>query len=407
MEGVRKTAVHISAVIKRILFIGFSIQIVLGLMWLYRNFVQVQDFGEPDCALYGWFFRLIGENHHVMYFLQLGCAFLSGNCLMKRLGAENIPGKGLQRLFTAWGGLVMLTFPFALQCHLAIQPYSFMASFFMAMLSFLLGSFARQREAVSSGRAWKRKIGYLAMSLFCAGLIIALSGVADRDKREEPGRSFEAAMASRFAWTTIWEDREYWSEELRQMAETVVWETAYFPHNMKILQTELETKAGKEGAKEYYLEIAKTGWELHSSKVIRQIGWDALGYIITPPVVQWQLKGNAYDSYTGRNYEIMRNHEPVLTRYYVDYAGWWFCWMLILSFLLTVLQVFLVKTIDWRRLILSVICCLSVSGVLTVILVMRGAGVMDYRQTIAVNELWLIWALLLMKRKIGKYRERE
>ena len=81
--------------------------------------------------------------------------------------------------------------------------------------------------------------------------------------------------------------------------------------------------------------------------------------------------------------------------------------MLILSFILTVLQALLAEAADWRRIIMSVICCLSVSGVLTVVLVMRGAGVMDYRQTIAVNELWLIWALLLMKRGRGKCRERE
>lgn len=397
MGFVKKAAVHIGAVIKKILFIGFSIQIILGLMWLYRNFGQVQDFGEPDSALYGWFYVLIGKNHFIMYLLQLIAAFLAGNCLLKRFGTAPAPGRGWGGPLKLWKGLAMLTFPFALQCHLAIQPYSFMASLSLVLLSFLQGGFGRRRKGSPTAGAWKKRIGCLAGAAVCAGLVVLLSGAADRENGEEPGRSFEAAMASRFAWPTIWNDREYWPEELRQMTEDVLWEVAYFPNNMKILQARLEESVGKEEAKAHNLQIAKTGWEIHSSTVIRQIGWDVLGYMFTPPVFQWQLKGNAYDSYTGRNYEIMRDHEPVLTRYYVDYACWWFGWMLLLALILTGIRLLLIKETDWRRSLIYLICCLAVAGAWAVFLAMRGAGMMDYRLTIAVNELWLVWALLLME----------
>lgn len=398
---------HIGSVIKKILFIGFSIQIVLGLIWLYRNFGQVQDFGEPDSALYGCLYALTGKNHSVMYLLQLAAAFLAGNCLLGRLGMPPVWRNVSGGLLTTWRGLVLLTYPFALQCHLAIQPYSFMSSLFLALLSLLPGGFGRRQKESSGAGAWKKRIGCLVGAAVCAGLIILLSGAADRDKREEPGRSFEAALASRFAWPTIWNDREYWPEELRQMTEGVLWETAYFPNNMKILQARLEESVGKEEAKAYNLQIAKTGWELHSSTVIRQIGWDVLGYMFTPLVFQWQLKGNAYDSYTGRNYEIMRDHEPVLTRYYVDYACWWFGWMLLLALVLTGIRLLRTKERDWRGSLIYLICCLAAAGAWAVLLAMRGAGRMDYRQTIAFNELWLVWALLLMKQWDGKCRERE
>ena len=403
MDGGKRAAAHIAAVMKKILLIGFSIQTVLGLVWLFRNFGQIQDFGEPDSALYEWFFRLMGENHRIMYLLQLAAAFSAGNCLCSSLGA-GFPGGGVRSgdyaggLWKLWRGLVLLTFPFALQCHLAIQPYSFMASLFMVLLSLLVKSLGGRRAGSRAAGAWKRRTGCLAGAVLCAGFLVLLSGAADPEHREEPGRSFEGAMASRFAWPTIWNDQVYWTEELRQMTEDVMWETAYFPHNMKKLQARLEERVGKDGAKAYYLQMAKTGWEIHSSMVIRQIGWDVLGYMISPPIIWQQLMGNAYDSYTGRNYEVMRDHEPILTRYYVDYACWWFGWMLVLSLGLTAIRMLLEKEPGWRKRMISLICCLVFSGIWAVILTMRGAGMMDYRQTIAVNALWLIWALLLMER---------
>ncbi len=412
MDVVKRAAAHMAAVMRIILFIGFSIQIALGLVWLFCNFGNVQDFGEPDSALYEWLFGLAGKNHRVMYLLQLTAAFWAGNCLCGSLGAGsgspegeehscNGSGKGSKSfggLWKLWSGLVLLTFPFALQCHLAVQPYSFMASLFMVLLSFPVKSLRGRRTGSRAAGGWKRRTGRLAGAAVCAGLLVLLSGATDREHREEPGRSFEAAMASRFAWPTIWNDRVYWTEDLRQIAtDDVLWEIAYYPHNMEKLQARLEERAGKDGAKAYYLQIAKTGWEIHSSMVIRQIGWDVLGYMITPPVFQQQLMGNAYDSYTGRNYEVMRDHKPMLTRYYVDYACWWFGWMLVLVFGLTAIRMFLKRTPGWRKRMISLICCLIFSGVCSAILAMRGAGIMDYRLTIAVNELWLIWALLQME----------
>lgn len=409
-----------AAVMRIILFIGFSVQIALGLVWLFCNFGNVQDFGEPDSALYEWLFGLAGKNHRVMYLLQLTAAFWAGNRLCGSLGAGgsspegetpsgNGSGKGFGGfggLWKLWRGLALLTFPFALQCHLAVQPYSFMASLFMVLLSFVVKGLRGRRTGSRAAGGWKRRTGCLAGAVICAGLLVWLSGAADPERREEPGRSLEAAMASRFAWPAIWNDRGYWTEDLRQIAtDDVLWEVAYFPHNMKILQARLEEQAGKEGAKAYSLQIARTGWAVHSSMVIRQIGWDVLGYMITPPVFQQQLMGNAYDSYTGRNYEVMRDHKPILTRHYVDYACWWFGWMLALAFGLTAIRMFVERAPGWRKRMISLICCLIFSGVWSVILAMRGAGIMDYRLTIAVNELWLIWAILFMEqgnREIGR-----
>ena len=52
MQVVKKAFAHVGAVIRGMFFIGFTIQILLGLAWMCCNFGQVQDFGEPDTALY-------------------------------------------------------------------------------------------------------------------------------------------------------------------------------------------------------------------------------------------------------------------------------------------------------------------------------------------------------------------
>ena len=386
MQHVRKAAPHVRAVIKRILFIGFSVQIALGIFWMCGNFMQVQDFGEPDSALYGSLYGLLGRIPQVMYVLQLSLAFFAGYHFLQRLRPERIA-------FALWRGLALLTFPFAMQCHLAVQPYSFMGSLFLLMLSFLLEIRSRKR------------LGYLALAAVCGAGYLALSGLADIQRRESPGHSFEGAMASRFSWPTMWNDLGRMPEELRGKVEDVIWEASVCPDNMRLLYAALEDRVGVEKAREFYLEMARVGWEYHAPMIVRQIGWDILGYCVTPIVFQLQMEGDAYDAYSGRNYEIMRDHAPVLTRNYVDYSCWWFAWVLALSAAVTAAGAFLEKgRLPLRGILGSAIVCAVLSGLLAGVLTMCGAGRMDYKYTIAVNELWLIWALLLMG---GERRERK
>ena len=57
----RKRTATLIAVLKRILFIGFSVQIILGLIWMGGNFAHVQDFPEPEANLYNALLGVFGE----------------------------------------------------------------------------------------------------------------------------------------------------------------------------------------------------------------------------------------------------------------------------------------------------------------------------------------------------------
>lgn len=392
---------HFYAVIKGVLIIGFLVQILLGLLWMCCNFGQVQDFGGrssleagnlsdktaapdrtalngidsalEDFALYRGLFRLLGSQPSLMYLLQLAAAFLAGYFFLKGF---------LGRWYLVWCSLALLTFPFAMQCHLAVLPHSLMGSLFLLIPACL-------------GRALRgdRSLRFLGIAALCGVLALLLSGIFDKGHGGEPGRSFAAAAAGRAAWPTLWADYERWPEELQEIVEDVAWEAAFYPEGMRTLEAVIEERAGRERAEEYYGLLAKTAWEYHAPMIIRQIGWDALGYGVTPLIFRLQMEGEGYDSYSGRNYEAMRGNTPALTGIYVEYGCWWFGCSLALTVILAAVRCVMGGRIKWKSAAFAGICILM-SGVLIGILTMRGAGLMDYKYTIGVNELWLIWAFL-------------
>lgn len=377
--------------LKGMLFIGFSIQIVLGICWMCCNFGQAQGFGEADSVLYGGLVNILGERREIVYALQLTVAFFAGVLFLQSLRPV---GAGL----AVWRGLALLTVPFAMQCHLSLQPYSLMGSCFLLLLLAVL------KAKISGKRVW----AFLLAAAVCGALHVGLSGAADPDRLTAPGHSLAGAAASRFAWPTLWNDLVAYGEELRDILEPVAWEASLSPDNISLAQERLESQVGKQAAEEYYLQMARTGWERHGSMVLRQIGWDALGYAATSAVFPLQMEGRAYDSYSGRNYEVMRESAPRLTGAYVDYGCWWFLWMLALSALLL-----LFRRIDdimavgcrgsrGKAIVSCAGICILASGILVAALTMRGAGRMDYRETIAVNALWFMGPLLLMGGQKGE-----
>lgn len=393
MQVLKKAFAHMGAVIRGMLFIGFTVQILLGLTWMCCNFWQVQDFGEPKSALYVGLFRLLGEIPQLLYLLQLAAAFLAGDFFLKSFPRERDPAGGKGWFWSLWRGLALLAYPFAMQCHMAVLPFSFMGSLFLVMLSLLIRIPKKRR-----GQA----VGNLALAAVCAGLFVLLSGSVDASGREEPGNSLEAAAASRFAWPTIWHDQGNWTEDLREAVEDVLWEVSYYPENMKLLESALEERVGAGEAREYYRQMAEVAWRIHAPMIIRQIGWDVLGYTVTPVIFQLQLQGEAYDSYTGRNYEIMRGNSPVLTRNYINYGCWWFEAAFLLS--LSAMLAAAAQGISGigkclKALVCPAAICLVCSGILVGVLTMRGAGLMDYKYTALISQLWIFPALFFIEGK--------
>ena len=475
--GVRKwVSLRGRGVIKGMLLAGFGVQTALGLLWLCCNLGGVQDFPEPESALYQGVSGLFGKVPFLLYLMQRAAAGGAGYRFLSRfLWAAGSAGRKAGQA-ALWGSLALLAYPFALQCHLAVLPSSFQGSLFLLMLSFLLEllflrkwsrpgnfpeAFSHPGERAAGQflrcslwaplRRWsagKRTLCSAAGALCCLSLMVLLygpeglfygmnvpgtspegtvyseggdgqeeaggssgaGGAADMEQVSEGGvpgkegrngsrRSPESVLADRVAWPTLWQDHDRWTEYLPGVPDSVWWEASYCPGNLAVLQAAVEEALEEDAARALYREMTEYAWQVHWPMVVRQIGWDVLGYAVTPLVFQLQLQGEAYDSFTGRNYEVMRGQAPRLTRLYVDYGCWWYGAGLALGLCLMVVEFLAGKNRGWRRAAAALAVCALAAGIQTALFALRGAGVMDYKCTIAVSQLWPGMVLLLMGRE--------
>lgn len=420
----KKAARQLCITLGAILFIGFSIRIILGLAWMVSHFMEVQEFAPVNSGLYPMLMRVAGFFPQILYVLQLGAAFGAGWQILKVLGISH-------RLWRMWGALALLAFPMAMQCHMALLPYSFVSSLALLELSFCIRNLAENpfpsfTKLVQAGCCmlgltlllpeygwlgaiplvltvliklrimWKqvKRLLYscLLVIIFC-GMVGGIGNLVS--KGNDSSRSFWLSMASRTAWPTLWNDSRYWSQELRDLvSDAACWEIAVRAKNMEgILQPLLEGKVGAAQAEMYYQEMASVSWERHSSQILRQMIWDALIYGAPEAVLQLQLEGRSYDSASGRNYEIMMMRRPVLTKFYVSYSCWWFWVSLVLVVLLLLLRLITGGKLFQRQ--YPVFGAIAVLWMMVTVLyyIMQGSGIADYKCTIAAGQLWYVFIL--------------
>lgn len=459
----QKVAKAVLAVAGRVLFIGFSIQIILGICWMLCNFTGFQRFGESllceeigktlicdeyEGILYpvlilvtkGMEELILVPYRFILYLLQIGFAFWVSYQL---LGSFCVQEKSRR----VWGALAMLTFPMAMQCHLAVLPDSFVSSLLLLELAVVSGILINGRRVTPGsfvkalvcwvlavllrpeylyigipplvllslyglGKAWKddRKRMWYPLTLLV--LVVVLGGLLLMVKNftQEEGcydrvtKSRNAAMVSRLAWPYAGTDYEFWPGEVKaQFTFEEARQIDYYADHMdRILGRTLEEALGKERAEELFGEIAEIAWQNHKNEILHRTVWDAMGYTVSPLVLQRQFTGKIYDSYSGRNYDIMRSKTPFLTKYYMDYSCMWFGAGLVLTAVLEGVRLAagLTEKAERRkrlqklcRWLLTAVCCVFSSGVLVLVYTLRGAGMMDYKKSIAVTLLWICWML--------------
>lgn len=421
----KKAAEHILEIIKGVLFIGFGIQIILGIVWMCFNFTHLQEFSVSGGLLYQGMRALTGKAYVLLYAVQLALAVAVGYTFTGRCHGGN-------RFFRIWGSLCLLTLPMAMQCHLAISPYSMSSSLFLLELSFAV-KVLREKGGTLSGVAkecacWMALTlilpEYLLLGLFpvlltvllklpaflknlrCLGGIVLLTaafggmiaGIRELSGMEEHPFSRENVafcLFSRTGWPTIWHDAtSYWKDDeipgvSVQMLQDMSNRAEDFRRILKPLADEAFTE---DEAVAFFLKKASVGWILRPRQVIKQCGWDALCYGFSPMCLPAQLTGWGGSSYSGRNYELMLQRTPRLTGAFVRYGCWWFTAALPLS-VLAVLAGRLAggrsASAGDRRKIWS-LCMLSAAA-LAAGYTMRGAGMMDYKCTIAAVLLWVVW----------------
>ena len=428
----RKATGAVRLVMKNVFYMGFTVQICLGLVWMVGNLPKKQDFPLVEGGVYSLLAKAVGEVSWPVCLLQLFLALYAGYRLLK---AMRVKGRAMR----VFGSLALMTLPMAMQCHMALLPYSLVCSAELLKLSFVCGMTGKKADC-----CWRELVGLLACyavqvllwpGYWMPGAILPLLMLLWR----EPGMlrnrkvrlkgcvlalclaiaaaggyglhrvessngegSWRWALVKRVCWPTLWVDFDRMPEEIQEAVRDVIWISAHYPNHMDLyFKPAVDEAMAREDTEAALKQMAVQSWRVHYPMIVRQIGWDVLGYSVTPLVLPQQLAGQAYDSCSGRNYEIMRNRMPVLTKYYVYLACWWYGMSLGIALIAVVMSMIAEprKRKEAAVYRFPVSAVLFSAAVTVLFFTMQGAGVMDYKYTVWVNQLWILFGIAAVSKK--------
>lgn len=458
-------------VLRAALICGMGIQILLGLAWLINNVGGLQNFQESNLLLsgesaaydfhsgilYRAMAALMASHLWVLYGIQLAAAIVSAYWLISCFFYKE--NKTLQVICA----LAITAIPQAMQCHLAVLPWSLGTSLLLGETALWRRAWnLRGRTGGEDASQWAAErlaavmmLGWLLLLLilpvytwFALPMLWGILWQSGRGRRRA-GRRVCALTAGALLLCVItvncgW-NPAHWN---RKLAADALSRTGWphfqyiyegFPqdlHDEIGLVTARDVSAYADGVERALIpkleETHGTGettallWKLawiclrdNLRTGVKNIVWDMAAYHATPPILSMQLKGRAYDSYSGINYEQMRSRAPLLTKYYVAYGGRWWWMMLALAVA--------ARLFGGRRWGLSggkesgceggEMCAMDRTGRgirararvflhcwfpilagaewMILYFVLGGSGIMDYKKTLWVTILWYVAALCI------------
>lgn len=475
----QRTAKHIRGVLRAVLVCGMAVQILLGLAWLIKNMGGLQNFQESrvlltgegqETGLYsGVLYRslagLLSSHLWILYGIQLAAALTAGYGL-----TVSILHRG-NRLFGILGALALTTIPQALQCHLAVLPWSLGTSLFAGETALWLrqyrrhhgrqgteGSSAGERQGTEAGSvremrtatlmlggwllmllilpvyAWfilplvmaalwqmrkgKGKKGVLAWGLTVLLLCLGTLGVNCGFRPADWNRQLAADALSRWGWPYFQDNYEVIPPPLHEDIGLVTARevSAYADGVERVLIPKLEEQYGEEETTALLWKLTGICLRENLKKDVKNVIWDMAAYHAAPPILEMQLRGRAYESFSGINYEQMKNRAPVLTRYYVTYGGrWWWMMPALTAVIWLCMRPFYGKRSgtsaaavpsgiglppaqkELRSRLRDFVCRWLPVGIgvemMILCFVFSGSGIMDYKKAVWVTILWYLPAL--------------
>ena len=418
---------HVRAVVSRILFLGVSIQILLGLFWMLLAFDDRQEFVGSTYA--GCLDRCLAGIPYepAIYLLQLGVAFGAGYWLLEGLGARKL-------FWKIWGSLALVTYPYAMQCHMAILPDSLAFSCFLFMLAaglkrkrimylfwFLSALFLPEYlyfgviplavffwVSAKKKRNWRKTGAELLMIISVAVMVLGFHKISSTEHV-----SLEEAWFRRTVWSSFYQFYPDWPEEVK----AVITEEEYvaigrLPENMVlILQPKVKAVLGEKGARQWYREFSAFVFRANREQILKEMIKDVGGCLLPQIVAEIRLGGKGGSSYCIRNYEIMRKAHPFLTSCYLGYSVWWHVMGILGTFMLAVGRLRRIPenevkagSAKWY------LRCISTAGILSGVLMVGyytiwAFNLWDPKKALFVGLLWGLWMILETGLVIGFFPE--
>lgn len=386
---------HCTAVIRKVTFIGFGVQIILGILWMCNAFAGLHSPGKGIVC--------VGE----IVSFSAAVYFVLGSV------------RKLERWKSCFVILSVITFPMIMQCLVTVDTRVPAAALLLAEVGCILrelcpGEQERrwwfpalgagcwlaagllrgeylwigmipmlfyillERDVARQGIifVWRRVL----LTLAVAGLIVGIGSFY-----RSPADAM-TVLADRVAWTSLYTSYNELPQEYRwKIKYHELIECSYEATGVEeVLVPFLMEKRGEETTRLFLKELIAVAWRDNRNKIVKEIVWDFAGYTLPELIVPMQLKGRAYESYTGINYRQILQTAPRLGKIYMDFGCWWFVAALVLRM---AVWVFAERDVRWRNLFLIGLTALFCALWYTMI----GAGKMDYKNTLFVICVWIIW----------------
>lgn len=417
----KRMKTHLSAIMGRMLFIGFSVQIVFGLFWMLCNFGARQDFAmRSDGLLYPVLLKL-APHYCVVYFFQAAAALGAGYFFLKTIRPS--------LFWNIWGSLAIFTVPMGMQCHLALLPDSLISSLMLMQCALFWKAVSSKGKRTilfaEMAGCWlglalleemylyfggilplllllvtvcgRERFRIVSMILLFSAFVGILFGTYDLAKatgayEKEPKRISEM-MFDRFVWSTILREWENWPTQLADIVDgpSIISSSYYADASDIDLKPALSSVLSQEEMDKLFVDLAKMAWNSYPKRIIHECGWDLAGYVFSPAIAGLMLEGRGCASYCLRNYDIMGRTTPKLTQYYVDYACRWFSAAFLLAVLMEIITVFDMGKAEPCRKIRYFGAYMTACLCPVLWYVAQGAGMMDYKRTVFITGLWIVW----------------
>lgn len=473
MEG-KGTTKFIAKVLTRVLMIGFGVQIILGAAWACLQFPRLQEFGETYFLLkvrenlvcdeyvgilYPILLRIfwgIAKVIPIPYYCYLYALQLAVAALAARFFLNSFPSfKDLGMPYKTWAILSLMTIPLAMQCHMAVLPYSLTGSLFLTQLGLVIRGFLSWRDTADGSEKSKGPAIRIALMGACwlaeelllpeyrtfGGVLTAGYGIAETlhckvgryDSKKglhemlrivlitavllgavpqvsrltttpgshgRMGNSPEAAAMRRYAWDDFGELYGDWPEELKSALtqEEISVCNEYPERKTYILGEKVDAAYGREKAREIYGAVARAGKKIRARRNLKEMLQDAASYGFSPLAQVILMTGKAKPSHNANNYEVMRMGAPRLTSLYVRFGG--FLYAVALFVCLVFYAGIFIRAEGKKRLwILGNGFIMAIMGIFMVLYyVHEGGGIMDPKNALVITLLWASWACVTASR---------
>jgi hypothetical protein len=451
----RKLTGYFNAVAGRIIFIGFTVQIVLGFIWLICNFAHFQRFETVNSLLYPAILtaaegmgKLIPIPYYCfVYVLQITVWFYAAYFFAGVIHNVFAGAKYNGSFYRVWAALAIVTAVPVMQSILALLPYALTEALMLWELGLSLkmvcgnknldGACIKQITAMSllwfvqalllheyllfgslpiviatliialkeRRKYVKMTIAGIAALLAVSGMLAGIYGVCSKaDLYEESNPEFIRGMFSRTALTTVLKNWDNWTEEIDENIESYIKNSAsLYADNVALEFIPYVDEKYGDYADDFYIRTIKEAWELYHTQIIHEVLWDTAGYACSPLIIKRQLQGEGYASLTARNYDMMKRQAPIVTKYYVNFFLDWF----LIAFLIVLVSALLkIKKLDKVK-AAALLICIATYVVMCARYVIMGAGIMDYKRTAVITATWIALMLVMGAGALNKDKSGE